>query len=184
MHFNADDASVKMMMDLTSSANDLCIAFGICDYLGKFSEIGVESRRNSASVVPCSKSRRTSLSLDLGLLQLRMSEVVLRQRRETSCYNRINQQECQLSKERTTRQTKNFIDSVKIADYAEIFNIGELHQTRPARNSAGMLSIPCGEVDRPTSVEGGQLLRRISPRSRIGPIKERNIFQRRRKRGH
>ena len=76
MHFNADDASVKMMMDLISSANDICIAFGICDYLGKFSEIGVESRRNSASVVPYSKSRRTFSASDLGLLQLRMSEVV------------------------------------------------------------------------------------------------------------
>ena len=51
MHFNADDSSVTMVMDLISSANDICIAFGICDYLGKFSEIDVESRRNSASVV-------------------------------------------------------------------------------------------------------------------------------------
>ena len=78
MHFNADDSSVTMMMDLISPANDLRIVFGICDYLGKFSEIDVESRRNSASVVPYSKSRRTSLSLDLGLLQLKMSQVVLR----------------------------------------------------------------------------------------------------------
>ena len=76
--FNADDSSVTMVMDLISSANDICIAFGICDYLGKFNEIDVESRRNSASVVPYSKSRRTSLSLDLGLLQLKMSQVVLR----------------------------------------------------------------------------------------------------------
>ena len=51
MHFNADDSSVTMVMDLISSANDICIAFGICDYLGKFNEIDVESRRNSASVV-------------------------------------------------------------------------------------------------------------------------------------
>ena len=33
-----------------------------------------------------------------------------RQQRETSCYFRINKQERQLSKERTKRQTKNFID--------------------------------------------------------------------------
>ena len=78
MHFNADESSVKMMMDLIGSANDLWIAFGICDYLGKFSEIDVESRRKSALVVPDSKYRRTSLSLDLGLLQLKMSQVVLR----------------------------------------------------------------------------------------------------------
>ena len=64
----------------------------------------------------------------------------------------------------------------QIADYADIFKIGELLQTRPARNSAGLLSIPCVEVDRPTSVEGGQLLRRIRSKSTIGPIKEINVF--------
>ena len=39
MHFNADDSSVLMMMDLISSANDFCIVVGICDYLGKINEI-------------------------------------------------------------------------------------------------------------------------------------------------
>ena len=39
-------------MDLISSANDFCIVFGICDYLGKINEIDFdESRRNTASVV-------------------------------------------------------------------------------------------------------------------------------------
>ena len=60
----------------------------------------------------------------------------------------------------------------KIAHYAEILKIGEFLHTRPSRNSVAMLSIPCGEVDRPASVEGGQLLRRIRPGSRIGPIEE------------
>ena len=35
---------------------------------------------------------------------------------------------------------------------------------------------PCGEADRPTSVEGGRILQRTSPRSRIGPIKEIHVF--------
>ena len=51
MHFNADDSSVRMMRDLISSANDFCIVFGICDYLGKIVEINLESRRNTVSVV-------------------------------------------------------------------------------------------------------------------------------------
>ena len=63
-----------------------------------------------------------------------------------------------------------------IVDYAEILRIGEFLQTRPSRNSTGILSIPCGEVDRPTGVEGGQVLRKICPGSKIGPIEEINIF--------
>ena len=51
MHFNASDSSVKMMMDLMSSANDFCIVFGICDDPGKVNEMDLESRRNKASVV-------------------------------------------------------------------------------------------------------------------------------------
>ena len=43
-----------------------------------------------------------------------------------------------------------------------------------------MLSIPCGEADKPTCVEGGQLLRRIIHGTRIGPIKELNIFNKKR----
>ena len=41
----------KMTVDLLSSANDFCIVFGICDYLGKINEIDFESRRNTALVV-------------------------------------------------------------------------------------------------------------------------------------
>ena len=82
------------------------------------------------------ESRRTSLSLDLDLTQLNVSQVVLRWRRETtsqghhlwiilgmhtaqdrrhretSCYFRIHKQERWLSKERTKRQTKNLFDCV------------------------------------------------------------------------
>ena len=51
MHFNADDASAQMTMDLISSANDFSVVSGTCDCLGKISEIDLESRRNTGSVV-------------------------------------------------------------------------------------------------------------------------------------
>ena len=39
MHSNADESSENMIMDLISSTDDICIVFGICDYLGKINEI-------------------------------------------------------------------------------------------------------------------------------------------------
>ena len=95
--------------------------------------------------------------------------------RESSGKFRIKKPQRQLWKERTKRQTKNSFDC-DIADHAEILRIWEFLQTTLARTSAAMFSSPCGEADRPTSVVGGKLRRRISHRSRIGPIKEINIF--------
>ena len=43
MHFDASDPSIKMMMNLISSASDISIVFGICDYLGKTDEIDLDS---------------------------------------------------------------------------------------------------------------------------------------------
>ena len=143
------------------------------------------------------ESPRPPLTLDL--MQLTISQVVLRQRKETSQqehhllkilgaqatkdrrhkeisgYFWIHKQERQLSKQRTKRQTQNFIDceNCKIRRNPED---REIPLNKAARNSAGLRSIPCGEADRPTSVESGQLLRWISPGSRIGPIKELSIF--------
>ena len=51
IHFDASDPSIKVMMDFTSSANDMYIVFRICDCLGNFQEIDLGSRRNTASVV-------------------------------------------------------------------------------------------------------------------------------------
>ena len=39
-----------MMMDLISSAKDICIVFGICDHLGKINKDDLESRQNTTSV--------------------------------------------------------------------------------------------------------------------------------------
>ena len=38
MHFNAGAASQKMMMELISSASDICMIYGICDCLGKIKQ--------------------------------------------------------------------------------------------------------------------------------------------------
>ena len=95
-----------------------------------------------------------------------------RLQRETSGYFRINKQQRQLAKERTKRQTRNLCD-LKIADYAETLKIGEFFQRRLARNSAGMLCIPCGDVDKPTSVEGGTLTsEKKFPEAEMGQTKE------------
>ena len=50
-HLSVSDLTVKMMIDLISSASNFCFVFGICGYLVKISEIGLDSRRNETSVV-------------------------------------------------------------------------------------------------------------------------------------
>ena len=192
MHFDASDPLKKKMMDLVSSANDVCIVFGICDHLVKVNHIDPQSQRNTVLVVLPPRIPETFNLFDN--MQLKIPPVMLRQgtsqeehhfltmlgmqteedwrQRDTSSYFWIMKQPGQLLKERTNLQKKNLFDCVKIADYAEIQKIGEFLQRRPSRNSAAKLSIPCGEVDRPASVEGGQLLRRIRPGSRIGSIEE------------
>ena len=50
-HLSVSDLTVKMLTDLISSASDSRIVFGICGYLVKISEIGLDSRRNTTSVV-------------------------------------------------------------------------------------------------------------------------------------
>ena len=35
MHFNAESVSQKMIIELISSVNDICMHYGLCDYLGK-----------------------------------------------------------------------------------------------------------------------------------------------------
>ena len=136
MHFVATAPSFKMMTDLTSSASDFCVVFGIFDYLGIDVEIDLGSRQNAASVVLTPRVSEASLCLDI--VQLTISQFVLRLRRgtsqhahhflrmldmqtardrrlrETSDYFRINKQQMQLSKEPTRRQTKNLFDCVKL----------------------------------------------------------------------
>ena len=42
MHFDASEPSRKMTMDLISSANDIRILYGMCDYLGKVDKIRLQ----------------------------------------------------------------------------------------------------------------------------------------------
>ena len=88
-----------------------------------------------------------------------------------------NQQTTKAVVERATETTYKEVGRLcKLAEHAEILKIGDFFQTKLARNSAGVLSIPCWEADRPTGIERGRILRRIYPGSRIGPIKEINLF--------
>ena len=50
MHFDASDTFIKMMMDLISSAKDICMVFAICDDLGTTYETDFERQKNTASV--------------------------------------------------------------------------------------------------------------------------------------
>ena len=134
MHFDSSDPFKKMMMDLVSSANDICVVFGICDHLGKVNDIDPESQRNTVSVVLPPRIPETFNLLDN--MQLKIPPVMLRQRkgtsqqehhflrmlgieedwrqRDTSSYFRIMKHLGQLSKERTNLQKKNLFDCVKL----------------------------------------------------------------------
>ena len=119
MHFSASDLSIKMMMDLISSANDFVVAFGTCDCLGQIYEIDWPWKWTKyGSSWSHSKSLGDRPSPCLDLVQLTTSQVVLRQQRETSGYFGIYKQQKQLAKQRTQRQTKNSFDC-KIAEYAQ-----------------------------------------------------------------
>ena len=162
------------MMDFINSANDIWIALGICDYLGKIDEIDLERRQNTASVVPtprisetatvsraCAADNFTShAGIAEGNFSTRASAV---EGAWHACSARSAEGNLRLILlEEATKAVverpneKNSFDCVQIADNAEILKIGRFLQTRPAQNSNGFLSMPCGEADRPTSVEGGQ----------------------------
>ena len=118
---------LNMMMDLTSSANDIGGVFGVCDCLGKTSEMNLERLRNTVS----SKN----------FTQLRPRPDATEN--VSSC---VSIAEGNLSARASLLKNT--------WHHAEILKIGESLQTRLARNGAGLLSIPCGEADKPTSVEG------------------------------
>ena len=50
MHFDVRVASQKMTFELIGSANDICVEYGICAYLGEQQD-DVESRHASAWIV-------------------------------------------------------------------------------------------------------------------------------------
>ena len=170
------------MMELISSANDICIVFGMCACLGKINEIDMESQRNTASVVltprvsknvtlfrprlyaadnfsSCALIAEVNFLLSKGItfgeyLACIQREIDGRGKALATTETTNKKDVCRKSERKDRRRTC----STKFADHADILKIGELFQTRLARNSAGLLSIPCGKADRPTSVEGGRTL--------------------------
>ena len=166
---------VKMMMDLISSPSDICIVFGICDYLGKINEIDIESRRNNASVVLTPRVSETATLSRLhaadkfsscgqtaeGNFSARASPFEITwhadSERSTAQGNlRLfpNQQTGKAVVERANEKTDTELLRLwRIADYRELLNIGDFIHTRLARGSGGMLSILCGEADKLTKFE-------------------------------
>ena len=150
MHFSASDPSLKMMMDLISSANYFCIVSRICDFLGKM--------RSTWKV--------DGIPLQLFLLQERYPVPTIYAAEHFSCCASMAESHLSATASpfenawhadrdrstaqgntsgcfRTKRESKYLFDC-ETADCAEILVIWEIFQTRPPRNSAGMLSIPCG----------------------------------------
>ena len=84
MHLDASDESVKMMMDLFGSANDVCFVFEICDYLGNITEIDHERQRNAASVVLTPRRILETLNLLRQFAAEQNSRVTLPQQKGTS----------------------------------------------------------------------------------------------------
>ena len=146
MRFDADDSSVKMMMDLISSANDFSIIFGICDYLGKIDEIDLESQRNTASVVltprvsetvtlsrprgadkfsSCAQTAEGNLSARASPLENTWHTDSERSTAEGNLQLFSNQQTRKAVVARANEKTDTeLLRLCKIADYAEIVKIG------------------------------------------------------------
>ena len=189
-------------MDLISSASDFCIVFGICDYLGENNEIDLESRRNTASVVisprvsenvtqprpqPHAAENVSSRAQIAGGNQLARASPLentwhaygARSTAERNFLLSPNQQTRKIVVERANEETDEELYRLcKIADDAEILKIGEFPSNKACTKQRwiGLHSIPCGEADRPTSVEGGGILQGIFSGSRMRPIKEIHIF--------
>ena len=142
LHFNAGAASQKMIMELISSASDICLFYGIC----------VIIRLHLFSV---QESRKLPLCLE-HLLQT-TSEITPGEQRDLSALasavgsdlstNRAQaaeghlwllsneHQPKQLSKRRNVARNKGPVGVCKFEDYVATLEIGKYIQTRPSRNS-------------------------------------------------
>ena len=163
MHFDASDPSIKMMMAFISSANDICMLQGICDYLGKRKQDDLESRKDSASIVLVPRVSETA-SLSRASVVDNLTDYARIAEEHLSA--RASIVECDLFSTRATTEAfveranvtrdKELVRLCGIADHVETLNIGQHLQKSPARNSTGKLCTLCGEVDRPTSSTGGR----------------------------
>ena len=64
-----------------------------------------------------------------------------------------------------------------VANYEGPLELVPYLQARLARLSSGRLCILCGGCDVPTNPDGSELLRRMEPGRRIGPVKDIGIFR-------
>ena len=79
---------------------------------------------------------------------------------------------------------KEIVRLCNVANYEGPLELGPYLQARLARLSSGRrLCILCGGCDVPTNPDGSELLRRMEPGRRIGPVKDIGIFRIRAKSG-
>ena len=172
MHFNAGYVSEKMIMELISSPDDICILHGICDYLGKISKDDLESRQDSASIVLTPRVSETA-SLSRASAVDNLSDCALIAEGHFSARastvesdwfaNSARAAKGNLRLVPNTETTEAVVERANVtrdkelgrlcenADYIKILKIGQYLQTRPARNSSGILCTHCGELDQPVS---------------------------------
>ena len=67
---------------------------------------------------------------------------------------------------------KEIVRLCNVANYAGPLALGLYLQARLARINLGRLCVLCGECDVLTSPHGSELLRRMKPGRRIGPVKD------------
>ena len=164
MHFTTCHTSQKMMMDLVihfqTRRNTASVVL-----TPRVSETATLSRPHAAddNFQTCAQTEEGNLLTRGSPFENTWHADSERSTAEGNLRPFPNEQTRKAVVEKANEKTNEELDRLCfLADYAEILQIGKFLQTRPARNSAGMLSIPCGEADKPTNVEGGKLLRRIS----------------------
>ena len=163
-----DDNILHIIISAESCPIAACNVFGICDCLGKVNEIDLESRRNTDSVV---LTPRVSENVTQSRLYAADNFSSCAPIAEGNLFARASSFENTwlADSERSTaegtfrlspkpRTRKAVVERAnenadeeryrlcKIADCAETLKFGHFPHTRPARNSAGLVSIPCGEA--------------------------------------
>ena len=174
MHFSAGSASQKMIMELMSSASDVCMLYGICAYLERRKRMILEVQKTLRRLFHLRESHKQPVRHEL--LWQTVYQLVRGQQRETDLSARVSAVEGDVSSARGRTAEENlqqipaqtvFTETVvgqaddvqgdeivrlcNVANYAESLKIEQYLQTRPAKNSLRKLCILRGEDDRPTS---------------------------------
>ena len=157
MQFNAGAASQKMVMELISSANDICMLGGICDYLGQRKQVDLESR------FLLQESRKLPVCLEHLLRDISHHE----QAAEGNLWPILDE-----------ASTDAVVEKANVARGKELVRLcnvagSTLRQGHP--ETALVSFAHCREVDRPTNSKGGCMLRRRKPGSKNGPVKVMSI---------